>query len=121
MYLYQGVIVVVRKTRVRARTKQNSTVNELTTKIKSKIFSSQGFPIFLGFTLMGVLFVLFRMKSIEIDYKISGINKDIEKVSIENKELSAIKAKMLSVRNLKSMAKKYKLNQPRQKQIIVIR
>jgi hypothetical protein len=115
------VIVVARKTRVRARAPKNTKSNAVINSIKSKIFSSQGFPIFLGFTLMGILFVLFRMKSIEIDYKISSINKDIEKVTIENKELSAIKAKMLSVRNLKSMAKKYKLTQPRQKQIIVIR
>ena len=113
--------MVVRKTRVRTRAKQETKTNEIINSVKSKIFSSQGFPIFLGFTLMGVLFVLFRMKSIEIDYKISGVNKDIEKVTMENKELSAIKAKMLSVRNLKAMAKKYELSQPRQKQIIVIR
>ena len=70
---------------------------------------------------MGILFVLFRMKSIEMDYKISSMNKDIEKVVLENKELGAVKAKLLSVRNLKKMAKKYDLKQPKQKQIIVIR
>ena len=113
--------MVVRKTRVRARATKNSKSNAIIDSIKSKIFSSQGFPLFLGFTLMGILFVMFRMKSIEIDYKISSINKDIDKVTVENKELGAIKAKMLSVRNLKSMARKYKLRQPRQKQIIVIR
>ncbi|MBT7611538.1 MAG: hypothetical protein HN576_17410 [Bacteriovoracaceae bacterium] len=113
--------MVARKTRVRARATKTSKSNVILNSIKSKIFSSHGFPIFLGFTLMGILFVLFRMKSIEIDYKISSINKDINKVIVENKEISAIKAKMLSVRNLKSMARKYKLSQPRQKQIIVIR
>ncbi len=105
----------------KSRTKTNSVFSKILNSLKNKVFSSHGFPIFLGFTLMGVLFVLFRMKSVEVDYKISSMNKDIEKVIIESKELKAIRAKMLSVRNLKAMAKKYNLNQPRQKQIIVIR
>lgn len=85
------------------------------------LFSSQGFPLFLAFTLMSVLFVMFRMKGVETDYKISSLGKDIDRVTIENKELKAKKAKMLSVKNLKFMAKKYNLNQPKQGQILVIR
>lgn len=119
-------MVVRKKTTKKATTRRKtkttgSKLPDFFQTVKSKVFSSHGFPIFLGFTLMGVLFVLFRMKSIEIDYKISNVNKEIEKVTLENKELKAIKAKMLSVSNLKAMAKKYKLKQPRQKQIIVIR
>ena len=69
---------------------------------------------------MAILFVLFRMKSVEIDYKVSDVNKDIEKVMLENKELKAKKAKMLSVKSLKKMAKNHGLSQPKQDQIIVI-
>ena len=115
------MVVRKKKTSKSVKPAKASKLNMFLLSIKSKIFSSQGFPIFLGFTLMGVMFVLFRMKSIEIDYKISSMDNNIEKVTLENKELKAIKAKMLSVKNLKAMAKKYKLKQPRQKQIIVIR
>jgi hypothetical protein len=38
-------------------------------KVKGFIFSSQGFPLLLMFSVISVLFVLFRMKSVELDYK----------------------------------------------------
>ncbi|MCO4792926.1 MAG: hypothetical protein KC493_04395 [Bacteriovoracaceae bacterium] len=94
---------------------------KFSSKIKNVLFSSQGFPLFLGFTLLSVLFVIFRMKGVEIDYKISGLDKDLEKVTLENKELKARRARLLSVKKLKSMAKKYNLSQPKQGQILVIR
>jgi hypothetical protein len=104
-----------------ATRKKSGRWQKISGNLKRILFSSQGFPLFLGFTLLSVLFVIFRMKGVEIDYKISGIDKDIEKVSLENKELKAKKARMLSVKNLKSMAKQYKLSQPKQGQILVIR
>ena len=104
-----------------ATRKSSGRWQKISGNLKGILFSSQGFPLFLGFTLLSVLFVIFRMKGVEIDYKISGIDKDIEKVSLENKELKAKKARMLSVKNLKSMAKQYDLNQPKQWQILVIR
>ncbi|MCP4913811.1 MAG: hypothetical protein GY909_11930 [Oligoflexia bacterium] len=88
--------------------------------IKNLIFSSQVFPFILTFSVMGVLFVLFRMKGVEINYKIASFNKDIDKISLENKELKAKKAKLLSIKRLRSMAKSYELAQPKRKQIIVI-
>ncbi|RLA64218.1 MAG: hypothetical protein DRQ88_05275 [Epsilonproteobacteria bacterium] len=89
-------------------------------KIRDFIFSSQGFPLLLMFSILGVLFVLFRMKSVELDYKITEINKAISKVRLEQKELNAKKAGLLSVNNLRKLAKRYKLKQPAQSQIIVI-
>ena len=59
-------------------------------KVRDVIFSSQGLPIFLSFTTLAILFVLFRMKNVEMDYKISKSNRDIEKVLLDNKELKAI-------------------------------
>ena len=64
--------------------------------------------------------VLFRMKSLELDYKISAKSKSINKVLIKNKEFKANKAKLLSTKNLRKMAKRHKLKGPSQKQIIVI-
>ena len=89
-------------------------------KIKGFIFSSQGFPLLLMFSVISVLFVLFRMKSVELDYKITEVNKEISRSRVEQKELSAKKAGLLSVNNLRKLAKRYKLKQPSQAQIIVI-
>ena len=89
-------------------------------KLKGFIFSSQGFPLLLMFSVLGVLFVLFRMKSVELDYKITEVNKKISKERLEQKELGAKKAGLLSINNLRKLAKRYNLKQPTQAQIIVI-
>lgn len=89
-------------------------------KVSEIVFSGRGFPIFLSFAVLAVLFVLFRMKNVEIDYKISKINRDIEKVALDNKELKAKKAKMLSSEKLRRLASIHNLDQPKQEQIIVI-
>lgn len=60
------------------------------------------------------------MKGVELDYKITSVNKDIEKVVLDNKELKAKKARLLSVKRLRTLASKYDLKQPKQKQIIVL-
>lgn len=93
---------------------------QLSSKIKEIIFSSRGFPIFLSFTTLAILFVLFRMKNIEMDYTISKTNKEIEKVVLDNKELKAKKARMLSSDKLRKLASSHRLAQPKQDQIIVI-
>lgn len=93
---------------------------QLGEKIKLVIFSSQGLPVFLSFTMLAILFVLFRMKNVEMDYTISKTNREIEKVILDNKELKAKKARMLSGEKLRKLALLHKLNQPRQDQVIVI-
>lgn len=92
----------------------------LVARIKAIIFSSRGFPLILTFTMLGILFVLFRMKGIEMEYKLSDINRNIENVGLENKELKAQKARLLSVNQLGLFAKKFDLKQPGQGQIIII-
>ena len=89
-------------------------------RIKAIIFSSQGFPLLLTFSVIGMLFVLFRMKGVELDYEMINVNRDLNKVLLENKTLRAQKAEELSVKRLRSLAQKYDLNQPKQEQIIVI-
>lgn len=103
-----------------ATRKNKSTESVILGKVKAAIFSSRGFPLILTFTTLGVLLVLFRMKGIEMDYQISDVNKDIETVTIENKELKAKKARLLSVNRLNDLAEKYDLKQPDQDQIIVV-
>ena len=90
------------------------------TRVRELLFSANIFPLILVLTMLGILFVLFRMKGVETDYKIASLNKNIEKVVLENKELKAKRAKLMSAGKLKNFAKKYDLQQPRQKQIIVI-
>lgn len=94
--------------------------NSFKNKFKEVFFSSQVFPIFLTFTVLGVLFVLFRMKGIEVQYKVGTVNKDIERVSVENKDLKARKARLLSIKRLRKMAQTHNLIEPKQKQIIVV-
>jgi predicted oxidoreductase len=60
------------------------------------------------------------MKNVETDYKISKSNRDIEKVLMDNKELKAKSARMLSTDKLRRLASIHRLDQPRQDQIIVI-
>jgi len=100
--------------------KKSSEKIQLGQKIKEIIFSSQGFPIFLSFTTLAILFVLFRMKNVEMDYTISKTNREIEKVIMDNKELKAKKARMLSADKLRKLAMAHHLDQPTQDQIIVI-
>lgn len=103
--------------RTKTKTKTNSSFKE---KLKSIFLSAQGLPIVLSLVVITVLFVLFRMKGVEMNYQISSVSKDVEKVKVEGKELKAKKAKLLSVNNLRRMARVHQLQQPKQKQIIVI-
>ena len=104
----------------RANTITNKNKKNVFSKLKDILFSSQGFPIFLTCTVLAMLFVLFRMKAIELDYEMTSLNKNIKEVQNDSKQLKARKARLLSVKRLRALAKKYDLRQPKQEQIIVI-
>ncbi len=89
-------------------------------KVKSIVFSSQMLPLLLAFLFLSILFVLFRMKGVELNYTILDAQHSLENVKYENKALKAKRARLLSTENLKGMAAKHNLNQPGTKQIIVI-
>ncbi len=84
------------------------------------IFTSQTLPFIFVFSVMGILFVLIRMKGIEQDYKFNEVAKTLKIKQIENKELKADKARLLSVKNLKGFAKRFNLKEPDEKHIIII-
>ena len=84
------------------------------------VLTSQTFPLICVLGTLGVMFVLFRMKGIEQDYRFSDLSKKIKIEETENKELKAERARMLSIKNLKGFAKKYKLKEPNEKRIIII-
>lgn len=86
-----------------------------------KIFlSSQGLPIFALLALIIIGFVVFRMKSLDYDYRTNEMNTALDRAHIENKDLKAKKARLLSTRNLREIAQKHNLTEPSQKQIIVV-
>ncbi len=89
-------------------------------QIKTVIFSTKGFPIVMTLSMIGVLFILFRMKGVELDYKLTELNKEIKVIEVDGKELKARKAHQLSVPNLRKLAKKYNLKSPTSKQVVVI-
>ncbi len=89
-------------------------------KFKSVVFSSQMFPLLLALLFISVLFVLFRMKGVELNYKILDARHKLDEVKYENKSLKAQKARLLSSESLKKMANKHNLHQPTTRQIIVI-
>ncbi len=104
-----------------SRSKTSTTKKEgIGNKLKGIVLSSQGLPIVLSLVVITVLFVLFRMKGIELNYEIANVKKDVEKIRVEGKELKAKKARLLSVSNLRKMARTYNLAQPKQHQIIVV-
>ncbi len=88
--------------------------------LRGFLFHSKFFPIIFLSAFLGVLLVLFRMKSVEQDYSINNIDSETREISYTNKDLKAKKASRLSVKNLQTLAKKYNLESPKQKQIIVI-
>jgi len=94
--------------------------NTLVGLFKKKIPGNPWLPIFLFCTVLAILFVLFRMKVVEIDYKTTEIIHEIDKIKLEQKEIEAQKAKLLSIKNLRDMAKKHNMKQPQRNQIIVI-
>lgn len=111
---------MVSKVKSKKKTSVKKNVKALD-QVKKVVFSSQGFPIFLTLSIICVMFVIYRMKTVEIDYKSTDLDRKIDKVTLENKELKAQKARQLSVKKLKAMARKYHLSQPKQSQIIVIK
>ena len=61
---------------------------KISDKLKDTFLSSQGLPLSLAFIIISILFVLFRMKGVELDYKVNTVNSTIEKNLLENKELN---------------------------------
>lgn len=84
------------------------------------ILTSQTMPLIFVLSTIGILFVLIRMKGIEQDYKFNELTKQVKIEKIENKELKAQRARMLSVKKLEAYSKKFKLKQPDEKHIIII-
>lgn len=104
-----------------ARTARKSKANDsIRERLKEVFFSTQGLPIFLTIAVIAILFVIFRMKGVEIDYKLAEINREIDQVSLVNKELKAQRAQLLSVGRLREMAEIHNFNRPSEDQIIVI-
>jgi cell division protein FtsL len=103
-----------------ARRTSTKTSPNLINKTIQKITDMDVFPFVVAFTCLGILFVLIRMKGVEQDYHAHEVSNKIKQVTIENKELKADKARLLSTKNLKRMATKYKLKEPEEKQIIII-
>lgn len=100
----------------RAKKKQNIILKF----ISDRIITSQSLPLIFVVSILGVMFVLIRMKGIEQDYKYNELAKRIKVQKIQNKELKAQKAKELSIKNLKAYAKKFELSEPDEKRIIII-
>lgn len=84
------------------------------------MITSQTLPLIFVVSILGIMFVLIRMKGIEQDYKYNEIAKRINVQVIQNKELKAKKARELSVKQLKAYANKFELNEPDEKRIIII-
>ena len=77
-------------------------------------------PLIFVVSILGIMFVLIRMKGVEQDYKYNELAKRLKVQKIQNKELKAKLARELSVKKLKAYAKKFKLNEPDEKRVIII-
>ncbi len=104
--------LVVRRT----RKKQNPFLKS----IANKLLTSNTLPLIFVVAVLGIMFVLIRMKGIEQDYKYTDLGKRLGIQKIKNKELKAQRARELSVKKLKAYSKKFNLNEPDEKHIIII-
>ncbi len=86
----------------------------------SKPFGSKIFVFFIVAISLASLFLMFRLKNVELDYEIAAITKKIDQLKTENRDLHARKARMLSSENLKKLAWKLGFVEPKSDKIIVI-
>lgn len=77
----------------------------------------------LGFCLVsGLAFlVIFRMKALDQDYAYTELNNKIRVATTENKQVKAMRAKMLSSESLQKLAQKHSMKAPNQNQLIIIK
>jgi len=66
------------------------------------------------------LFLIFRLKNVELDYEIGSLSKTIDSSTTINRELLAKRAKVTSIENLKRFALKIGLAEPQSDKIIII-
>ncbi len=85
-----------------------------------KLIKSRYFPLICCYIVIGLSFVLVRMKRIEQDYAYNEISHKLINVNNKIKELKANKAQLLSIKNLRKISKRYKLKEPDHKHIIII-
>ncbi|MGB0453796.1 MAG: hypothetical protein ACPGJV_08770 [Bacteriovoracaceae bacterium] len=88
--------------------------------LKKYFENSELLAILLIFFVLAIMLVMLRMKSIDLGFELSTQNKEYEKVLAVNKDLRAKRASLLSANNLKKLAKKHKLKEPKAKQLIII-
>lgn len=100
------------------RTKKNPSWKE--NKVIQTLFAPRILPFTLTFSCMAVLFVTIRMKSIEQAYQLDGMAQTLDKALVQNKELKAQRARMLSVQHLRDYAERFNLKEPGPEQIILI-
>src|SRR5690554_6509785 len=112
--------MAARAAKTRRKASRKSQENEIKTFFTKYVFTSQTLPFVFVFSILGIFFVLIRMKGIEQDYKFNEVAKTLKVKQIENKELKADRARLLSVKHLKDFAKKFDLKEPDEKHIIVI-
>ena len=100
--------------------KRKKKTNPIFKFLSDRIFTSQSMPLIFVVSILGIMFVLIRMKGVEQDYKYNELAKRLKVQKIQNKELKAKLARELSVKKLKAYAKKFKLNEPDEKRVIII-
>lgn len=106
---------------MRRATRRTNTKSNLFTSITSRLFTnSKILSHVISFSTLGILFVLIRMKGVEQDYKFNDLTKKIQMATIEDKELRAEKANLLSINNLRRFAIKFNLKEPDEKHIVIV-
>jgi hypothetical protein len=76
--------------------------------------------VILLIVVSSFILILFRMKSIEQDYAMNEIKKNMEESKVKYKELYSKKEKFLSIGNLRKLSKKFDFKEPTSDKIIVV-
>jgi len=95
-----------------AKTDQFSLVN---------VLSHKAFHYLILILFAAGSFVFVRMKTLEVRYKVSKVQKTFRKIEDENKILKAKKAELLAPNRMRKLANEFDLHTPKEEQVIVIK
>lgn len=87
---------------------------------KKSLFTSRFIPLIACFLLLGLAYVIVRMKNVEQDYALHQLRLETSRLEKKLRTLKTEQAKLLSVQNLRQWSKENNLVVPGPERMLVI-